>query len=47
MEDDNFKNIMDMNEKFGRFAIVLHEAKLPVWTMNMVPILRHCTLKIF
>lgn len=46
MEDDSFRNVMDMNANFGGFAAALHEAQLPVWVMNVVPISGPSTLKI-
>lgn len=46
MEDDSFRNVMDMNANFGGFAAALHDAQLPVWVMNVVPNSGPSTLKI-
>ncbi|KAG0591906.1 hypothetical protein KC19_1G211000 [Ceratodon purpureus] len=46
MEDDSFRNVMDMKANFGGFAAALQDMNLPVWVMNVVPISGPSTLKI-
>ena len=46
MEEDSFRNVMDMKANFGGFAAALQEMNLPVWVMNVVPISGPSTLKI-
>jgi len=46
VEDDSFRNVMDMKANFGGFAAALQEMELPVWVMNVVPISGPSTLKI-
>lgn len=46
MEDDSFRNVMDMKANFGGFAAALQELNLPVWVMNVVPISGPSTLKL-
>ena len=44
IEENTFRNIMDMKAHFGSFAAALRDK--PVWVMNVVPSSGHNTLKV-